>query len=431
MEKKLGSFWIETYGCEMNVAESNALDSILKREGFTLAEKEEDADFIIVNTCSVRESAENRVWGRLGRLTHLKQEKDITVIFTGCMAERFGELIKTKAPQVDFVVGSNNKMDIPYVLKGIKQEKHPIYNFTKSYYKEGEYSSFIPIMNGCNNFCTYCIVPYVRGREISRDPEEIFEEVKKLDSNGVKEITLLGQNVNSYDYEGMKFPALLEKVHSFCHNIQWIRFESPHPKDFSDDLIDVIARSPRVARHIHLPIQSGSTEVLRVMNRRYDSNKIFSLLNSMREKIPGITFSTDIMVGFPGETEQQFQETIDMMDKGCFIDAFMYYYNKREGTKAVKMSGHLEKQEKLDRLQTLIDFQLKKAAELKKSRAEGIQNVIVTGVSRDDKAMLLGRNEHNEMIAFSYDKPVSTGDFTLVKILGIKGNTFIGSQINE
>ncbi len=440
-------FFIETYGCQMNVAESNAIESALLGQGWEAAKASEEADLAIINTCSVRKSAENRIWGRLGAYTHVKSEKakkgeKLVLVLTGCMADRLKDNIKIDAPQIDYVIGNNDKLRILDIVTASFEQKNSKdkvlktpsesekYVFTKAYHKEGEFASYVPIMNGCNNFCSYCIVPYVRGREVSRPVEEILQEVCQLDKLGVREITLLGQNVNSYDCEGVGFPQLLKLICKQCDNIQWIRFESPHPKDFSDELIEVIANEPKVAKHLHIPMQSGNTRILQLMNRRYTREKYLDLIQKIKARVPEVTFALDVMVGFPGETEQEFEETISAMEAVGCIEAYMYYWNPREGTRACSMEGQLSDKQKQERLQKLIDWQLENAAKIKATRAHGVQKVLVTQVSRDDKRQMLGRNEHGEMVAFNVnDSSVKPGDLVMVDFKFLNGNTFVGSQV--
>ena len=433
-------YYIETYGCQMNVAESNAMETMLKGRGWVEASSPEDADLAIINTCSVRKSAENRIWGRLGAYTHIKAQKakdneSMTLVLTGCMAERLHDSVKNDAPQIDFVIGNNDKLKLLDIIgdKESTPQESEKYVFTKAYHKDGEFSSYVPIMNGCNNFCSYCIVPYVRGREVSRPVDEILEEVRRLDEEGVREITLLGQNVNSYDYEGCHFPQLLEMICRQCSNIQWIRFESPHPKDFSDELIEVIAREPKVAKHLHVPMQSGNTRILGLMNRRYTREKYLALIDKIKQRVPNVTFALDIMVGFPGETEEEFLDTMSAVEAVGCIEAYMYYWNPREGTRACSMEGQLSDKEKQQRLQRLIDWQLANTAKIKATRAHGVQKVLVTQVSRDDKSKMLGRNEHGEMVAFSTleGSSVKPGDMVYVDFKLLNGNTYLGEQVTE
>lgn len=427
------SYWIETYGCQMNTAESNALELQLKGAGLVPAKSAEDADCAILNTCSVRKSAENRIWGRLGLFAHIKTLHPLTLIVTGCMAERLQEDLKDDAPHVDYVLGTNDKQKILEVLISPESAelRSETYSFGDSYYNEGEYSSYIPIMNGCNNFCSYCIVPYVRGREISRPVEEVLDEVRYLDSKGVKEITLLGQNVNSYHYENdgkvITFPSLLERVCSVAGDIEWIRFESPHPKDFSDSLIRVIKEQPKVAKHLHIPMQSGNTRILGLMNRKYTRDRFLSLIQTIKREIPEATFATDVMVGFPSETEEEYQDTLTALDEMGCIEAFMYYFNPREGTAAVTFPGEVPEEERGRRLTQLINFQHKIFVREKSERAEGIAKVVVSAVSRNDKDQMLGRTEHNEMVVF--DGSSEVGSIVTVRLTGLKGNTYTGSLI--
>lgn len=433
-------YYIETYGCQMNVAESNAMETMLKGRGWVEASSPEDADLAIINTCSVRKSAENRIWGRLGAYTHIKAQKakdneSMTLVLTGCMAERLHDSVKNDAPQIDFVIGNNDKLKLLDIIgdKESTPQESEKYIFTKAYHKDGEFFSYVPIMNGCNNFCSYCIVPYVRGREVSRPVDEILEEVRQLDEEGVREITLLGQNVNSYCYEGCHFPQLLEMVCRQCRNIQWIRFESPHPKDFSEELIEVIAREPKVAKHLHVPMQSGNTRILGLMNRRYTREKYLDLIDKIKQRVPNVTFALDIMVGFPGETEEEFMDTMSAIEAVGCIEAYMYYWNPREGTRACSMEGQLSDKEKQQRLQRLIDWQLANAAKIKATRAHGVQKILVTQVSRDDKSKMLGRNEHGEMVVFSTleGSSVKPGDMVYVDFKLLNGNTYLGEQVTE
>lgn len=422
-------YFLETYGCQLNVAESNALELQLKGAGIMPSSRPEDADYVILNTCSVRKSAENRIWGRLGYFGRLKKEVGLKIILTGCMAERLKDELKDDAPQVDAVIGTNEKSEIiNFILSGSLPHLEK-YTFLSSYYHEGEYSSYVPIMNGCNNFCAYCIVPYVRGREVSRPASDILKEVQTLDEKGVKEITLLGQNVNSYNHEGIHFPELLEAVAHSCNHIQWIRFESPHPKDFSDQLIHVIAKEEKVAKHIHLPVQSGNTRILQLMNRKTTREKLLSLIKKMREEIKGVTFATDVMVGFPSESEREYEDTLSLMEEMGNIEAFMYYFNVREGTPAAKMEDQIDEKEKVRRLEILIDEQLKRTSLIKSSRLPFDALVLVTGTTRDDKSKLLGRSEHNEMISFSPKLPHNEGDMVMVHAEALKGNTYLGVEI--
>jgi tRNA-2-methylthio-N6-dimethylallyladenosine synthase len=434
--KTIETYWFETFGCQMNIAESEALEMQLRGIGLTEANSCEDADIAILNTCSVRQSAENREWGRIGNYSRIKADHPMILVVIGCMAERLKETLQKDAKHVDFVFGTNDKQKIVEVAQGKRKfDEDETYEFLTNYYKEGDVSTFVPIMNGCNNFCTYCIVPYVRGREVSRDLDSVLEEIKFLDSKGVKEITLLGQNVNSYKYTDkdgnvIKFPQLLERVCEVAGNIEWIRFESPHPKDFSDELIEVIKNEKKVAKHIHLPIQSGNDRILKIMNRRYDSAKLFKLIDKIRAAVPDVTFSTDVMVGFPSETEEELADSQKMMDYLRCTEAFMYFWNPREGTPATEMDGQIDLAVKKARLAGVIDRQQVIFNQEKSKMAHGVHKVLVTKVSRDDESMYLGRGEHNEMVAFTHNGKAKFDEIANVEYYEAKGNTILGRQVD-
>lgn len=429
------TYLIETYGCQMNIAESNAIELLLMGRGMEGTTDPEKADTVIINTCSVRKTAENRIWGRLGFYSAVKKKRKIVLIVTGCMASRMREELKKECPFVDYVISNDDKAEIPNLLFGSSDEKNDKYSFLASHYKEGEFSSYIPIMNGCNNFCSYCIVPYVRGKEVSRDVESIIEEVKFMDEKGVKEITLLGQNVNSYSstYKGeiVDFPGLLEIITPYMKNILWVRFESPHPKDFSDKLIRVIRDNEKVAKHIHLPMQSGNTRILGLMNRHTTREHFIELIDKMKGAIPSLTLSTDVIVGFPSETESEYEETLSMMEKMQCTEAFMYYFNPREGTRAEKMDGQLEESVKIKRLERLINEQIERQKLIKTNSLPFVAKGIVTTVTRDDSSRFLLRTEHNEYISFSPLKPHKSGDVVTVRAEELNGNTFRGVEIDE
>jgi len=423
-------YLIESYGCQMNMAEASALDNELEKAGLERTEDAEKADAVIINTCSVRKSAEDRIWGRLSYFGHLKRSRKLKIVVTGCMAERLQEDLKKSAPFVDAVIGTNEKLSILSYLQDDRLEKAERYSFEKSYYQKGDFSSYVPIMNGCNNFCSYCIVPYVRGREVSRSAEDVLQEVRFLDSMGVKEITLLGQNVNSYSCDGVDFPGLLGLILKEVDNIEWIRFESPHPKDFSSELIHLIATEKRIASHIHLPMQSGSSRILKLMNRKAGREDFIALVDRMRSEIPDLTFATDVMVGFPSETEEEYEETLSMMEYMHPLEAFMYYYNLREGTPAARMENQIDEKTKGRRLQNLIDIQMERLFAEKRERVGMVCKVLVTGNTRDDRSRYLGRNEHNEMFSFSSPTPLSAGRMVTVRASGLKGNTYIGEVVD-
>ena len=421
---------LESYGCQLNMAEANALELLLKGAGFERTEDDDEASAVILNTCSVRKSAENRIWGRLSHYAHIKKKvHPIKIIVTGCMAERLKEDFLKEAPYVDAVVGTNDKMGIVNLLSDEALPHSEGYHFAASYHHDGDPMSYVPIMNGCNNFCSYCIVPYVRGREVSRPVDEVIREVLALEEAGVKEIMLLGQNVNSYSFQGVDFPRLLKEVAEAVPRIEFIRFDSPHPKDFSEDLVKVIDDHMNICRHIHLPMQSGSSRILKLMNRKAGREDFFRLVDLIRAGIKDVSFSTDVMVGFPTETEEEYEETLSAMERLSPIEAFMYYYNEREGTPAARMDGQIDEEVKTARLERLIDEQLKRASRLKSAYIGRKVRALVTGVTRDDSTAMLARDEHNCMTAFHPTHPVGPGDVVDLELEALKGNTFTGRML--
>lgn len=430
-------YWIETYGCQMNKAESDALEMELRQKGFVHAGSPETATLVVINTCSVRKTAEDRIWGRIGFYRRVKkQNKDMKLVITGCMAERLGEKLKGKNSPVSEVFGTFDKksiadfaVDTDFTLN----EYSDLYVFNEFHASMGGFKAFVPIMNGCNNFCSYCIVPYVRGREISRNPGEIYNEIENLEKMNFKEITLLGQNVNSYshtDSNGKKidFAELLENISYMTNSIEWIRFLTSHPKDLNSKLIGAIASSERVCRHIHLPVQSGSDNILKRMNRKYTVSHYLSLVSELKDKIPGISLTTDIIVGFPGETEKDFIDTCDLMEKVKFSDAFTYYYNPREGTKAYSFADDVGKEEKLERLAEIIELQRKISISIKEKSLGKTVKVLAEGLSKKNQNELIGRTEADEMIVFP-GKSDKIGKMDNVKIISLSGNTYKGEVV--
>ncbi len=467
------TYFFETYGCEMNIAESAAIEQLFISRGWSKAEEPELADMVVINTCSVRGSAENRIFGRLGyysgvkkirhkepgaktRLEEMQKTVDFVekngvvpfyVVLMGCMAERLLDSVKKDFPVIDFVVGTFGKSKFGDIIsaaeehkKGFKIEEDSEYTFPKISYEEQAFSTFVPIMHGCNNFCTYCIVPYVRGREVSRPVEQILAEIDFLSKRNVKEITLLGQNVNAYrckdeSVEGgeLNFPKLLKKISAHLDetssSIRWIRFESSNPNDFSDELIEMIVNDSHVCHGFHIAAQHGNNEILRRMNRKNTREEFLTLVKKLRSAMPDVELITDLMVGFPGETEEQFEDILSFMNEIKFESAFMYYYNPREGTPAASFENQIDVAIKKERLKKVIDLQLKHTAEVMNSRVGKTVNVLADIVSRDDENELLGKTEQNERVAFKADKKL-IGSFVTVKLTALNGNTFKGVMIN-
>lgn len=427
----------------MNKAESSAMEHILSESGWTTA-TESDADLIIINTCTVRATAENRAWSRIRKYAADKKKRKLVLMVVGCMAEQYKDEMKKKVPAIDYVLGTFQKQIFGLILEQIKQgttydvhDETPSYVFSKSHHEPGSFRAFVPIMHGCNNFCTYCIVPYVRGREVSRNPLDILAEIDSLDRAGVREITLLGQNVNSYawkDDEGiLDFPGLLQRISGHLKTRQtgigWIRFLTSHPKDLSERLIQVIAEEPLMCRHVHLCIQSGSNRVLSLMNRKYTKEYFLELVDKMKASIPGLSLSTDILVGFPSETEEDLQDTLDVMRKVEFTYSFMYHFNPREGTPAVKLQGKVPEAVKKERLSRVIELQKAITSKLMQKRIGQCDLVLIEDQSKKSKNEVLGRTARDEMVVFKADVS-KIGTFATVRLIGISGNTFKAEEVN-
>ena len=456
------TYYIETYGCEMNIAESASIEQLLISRKWTSAKSAQVADMIIINTCAVRKSAEDRIEGRLGWIHGLKAvrekkigaktklldeaveyvkdgSKKLTVVVVGCMVEKGLEAFKKAHPYVDYVVGTFAKQHFGEIIEAVEKGEKAFtpddteaYKFAPVSAEPGHFSTFLPIMHGCNNFCTYCIVPYVRGREISRPVEEILQELDCLARFKVLEVTLIGQNVNSYSYNGVNFARLLQKIADHLKEtkspIQWVRFMSSHPKDLTDDVIDVIAKEEVLCRHIHLAVQHGSNPVLKKMNRNYTREHYIDLVNRIKAKIPDVSLTTDIMVGFPTETEEDLELTLDLMRQVQYESAMMYYYNPREGTPAASWEQIPEEIRK-ERLQKIIDLQLKITHEQMIKRIGKVVKVLVEGISRDNKEEVLGQIEQHEKIAFKAPSSL-IGHFVQVKITDLSGNTYRGELVS-
>lgn len=438
MEKK--QFWIETYGCQMNEAESEAIKILLKEKGWVEAASSDNADAIILNTCSVRQTAENRLWGRLGYYKHEKKEHDFKLAVMGCMAERLKSSILKRVPEIDLIVGNFQKdKTVDYLEKSFVKNINHQYTgydeyrfFTK--HSGGDFKAFIPIMHGCNNFCSYCIVPYIRGREVSRSPIDIFKEIEKLESENVKEITLLGQNVNSYLYRDnmgdTDFPSLLKMIAEKVHTIKWIRFLTSHPKDLSDRVIEIIKDKNVLCNQIHLPVQNGSNRILKLMKRGYTREMYLSLVEKIRKNLEGVSITTDILIGFPGETEKDLQLTLDLMREAEYEDAFTYYYNPREGTKAYELGDTIPHKVKIERLNRVIELQneITKKNKLKKIGQQLI--VLAEKISKKNSSEILARSEFNDMVVFPGSEKL-IGEFVSVNIKTLSGNTLKGEEVSH
>ena len=447
-------YFFETYGCQMNKAESASIENILIARGWEASETGDAADLVIINTCSVRATAESRIAGRLGKYSSIrkirkKKEEDFSLVVTGCMAERLRKDLQRYYPVVDHTVGNFQKKYFDDIARNLEEKKYgkianplvdfeddPVYVFAPISVERGAFQAFVPIMHGCNNFCTFCIVPYVRGREVSRQPDDIMKEIDELTARGIKEITVLGQNVNSYYWknedEELDFPKLMKKivVHLRETNspIEWVRFMSSHPKDLSSDLIDVIAEEKVLCKHIHLPVQHGSSAILDRMNRRYTREHYLGLVDMILSKIPDASLTTDILLGFPGETEEDYEQTISLIEKVQYEMAYMYYYNPREGTPACKFDDQVDMDTKKIRLAKVIEMQREITRKLYEKRIGQTVKVLVEVVSKDSDEEMLGRTEEDAHVVFKASKDL-IGKFVNVELEQLHGNTFRGTMV--
>lgn len=434
--------YIETYGCQMNAADSEVVASILKMDGFDMTESLEDADIILVNTCSVRDNAEQRVYGRLENLQALKKKKkDLLIGIIGCMAERVKEQLINEH-HVDIVAGPDSYMDLPNLI-GAAESGEKAINVelsTQETYKDViplklpgiHISGFISIMRGCNNFCSYCIVPYTRGRERSRDLSSILAEIADMKAKGFREVTLLGQNVNSYLYENgdekIDFPKLLERVAEAVPKMR-VRFVTSHPKDMSDETLRVIARHDNICKYIHLPAQSGSSKILKVMNRKYTREWYLDRIAAIRRIIPDCAISTDLFCGFHSETEEDYQETISLMKEVGYDSAYLFKYSERPGTYAAKyLPDDVPEEIKVQRLQGMIDLQ-NKLSEASNQRDIGKTfEVLTEGFSKRSHEQLFGRTSQNKVAIFDKGN-IHIGDFVKVQITGATSATLFGEVV--
>lgn len=439
-EKKL---FIETYGCQMNVADSEVVASIMQMDGYAVTDKIEDADAIFVNTCSVRDNAEQKIYGRLQYFQSLKRKKKSLVVgVLGCMAERVKEEL-INVHHADLVVGPDSYMDLPNLVGAVEHGEKAI-NVelsTQETYKDViplklggvHISGFVSIMRGCNNFCTYCIVPYTRGRERSRDVESILNEVADLVSKGYKEITLLGQNVNSYRFEKeggevVTFPMLLRLVAEAAPGIR-VRFTTSHPKDMSDETLEVIAQVPNVCKHIHLPVQSGSSRILKLMNRKYTREWYLDRVAAIKRIVPDCGLTTDIFSGFHSETEEDHRESLSLMEACGYDAAFMFKYSERPGTYASKhLEDNVPEEIKVRRLNEIIALQNRLSAESNNRCIGKTYEVLVEGVSKRSRDQLFGRTEQNRVVVFDRGTH-RIGDFVNVRITEASSATLKGEEV--
>ncbi len=434
--------FIETYGCQMNVADSEVVNAIMQGEGYTLTDDIQKADAIFVNTCSIRDNAEQRVFGRLSYFQSLKKKnRNVLIGVIGCMAERLqDELVKNYG--VDFVAGPDAYLDLPNLV-GAAEKGEKVVNVelsTIETYKDiiparigKSISGFVSIMRGCNNFCSYCIVPYTRGRERSRDVTSILNEVRDLQMRGYKEVTLLGQNVNSYSFEQdgvvIDFPKLLEKVAVAVPDMR-VRFTTSHPKDMSDRTLETIAKYDNLCKFVHLPVQSGSNAILKAMNRKYTREWYLERIAAIRRILPEAGISTDVFCGFHGETEDDHQQTLSLMREVGFDSAFMFKYSERPGTYAAKhLPDNISEEEKVRRLNEIINLQIELSHASNKKDIGKTFEVLVEGFSKRSRTDFCGRTSQNKMVVFPKSGK-KIGDFVRVRITDVTPATLLG-EVDE
>lgn len=439
--------YVETYGCQMNIADGELMEGVLDRAGYEIVSSPEEADVVLVNTCAIREHAESRVVGRVGQLSSLKRERpDLLIAVTGCMAQRMGEPLLKRAPYVDLVVGPDGYRALPAHLDRLfqdaREDQRPrarrrrlqlavleldpgeSYEGLEQRRRSGP-SAWVPIQRGCDHRCTFCIVPYVRGPEKNRAPDDVLDEIRRLADGDVSEVTLLGQTVNSYRHGEWSFSRLLREV-GRTDGIRRVRFTSPHPGDVTDELVDVMGTEPAVCEQLHLPVQSGNDRTLKRMVRRYTVAEYLGIVEAVREAVPDIALSTDIIVGFPGETEREFEDTLDLIRRVRFDDAFTYRYSPREGTPATRFpeEDHVPEGEAQERLEELIRVAREIQAEINRGEVGRVEEVLLEREARDPRE-LLGRTRRNKVVTLSAPG-CGVGDYVPAELTATTGATFSG-----
>ncbi|MFP4164993.1 MAG: tRNA (N6-isopentenyl adenosine(37)-C2)-methylthiotransferase MiaB [Chitinispirillaceae bacterium] len=417
------SVFFQTFGCQMNVADSDSIHSLLSQRGFVLTDSPHKADLIVVNTCSVRENAEKRARARIAEFAGIKQRRKGKLWVIGCMAERLGDTLRVQIPGVDQVIGARQMERIEEVVDSLVPSGGQSGVFQRS-----TVTDFVPVMRGCDNYCAYCIVPYVRGSEMSIPYEIIERDVKKKVSAGVKEITFLGQNVNSYNCDGMDFPDLLARV-AGVDGLERIRFTTSHPKDCTQKLIDTVASNHKFCSHIHLPVQAGSDRILSCMNRKYDSDHYRRLLEMIRARIPHADITTDIMVGFPTESEAEFRDTLELVKEARYTTAFMFAYSPREGTAAASMREEISEERKQARLRELIELQTQITRDIYASAVGKELEVFISGRQEKRDRAWMGQDHGCKRVLLACSD-IEAGTILKVKAVQSSGMTLIGERIS-
>lgn len=435
------TFCVTTFGCQMNARDSEKLRGILLEIGYEEA-SEEEADFVIFNTCTVRENANTRVYGRLGQLkSHKKKNPHMKIALCGCMMQEpeVVEKLRTSYRFVDLIFGTHNIYKFAELITAVYESGRMVIDIWKDTDKIVEdlpserkyaFKSGVNIMFGCNNFCSYCIVPYVRGRERSRNLKDIVREIEKLVEDGVKEVMLLGQNVNSYGKnleEPVTFAQLLKEIEKI-EGLERIRFMTSHPKDLSDELIEVMKDSKKICRHLHLPLQSGSSRILKIMNRHYDKERYLTLVEKIKTAMPDISLTTDIIVGFPGETEEDFLETMDVVKKVRFDSAFTFLYSKRTGTPAAVMENQIPEYVMKDRFDRLLEEVQTIGREMSSRDTGSVQEVLVEEVNEHDSSLVTGRMSNNLLVHFPGDASL-IGSIISVHLDECRGFYYMGTKV--
>lgn len=430
--------YIETYGCQMNLADTEIVLGILNNKGYSVTKDADDADVVLLNTCSIRENAEQRIYGRLGRFKNLKESKpDLIVGILGCMAERLRKDLVEKNSIVDIVVGPDEYRRLPELIDvayngdkgiGVKLSRTETYDDIAPYREDG-LQAWISVMRGCDKFCTFCVVPFTRGRERSRTLTSIVDEIKELSNRGFKEVSLLGQNVNSYLDNSHDFSDLLASCAEVDRSLR-IRFTTSHPQDLSDKLLYTIAENSNICNYIHLPVQSGSNKILELMNRTYTIDHYLNLLKKARKIIPGVSFSTDIISGFPTETYEDHVKTLDVLRLVRYDGAYMFKYSPREGTKAFRMEDDVDEETKSKRLQEIIDLQQQISYEINQELIGTEETVLVERLSKKSDQFFAGRTDTNKVVIFPKIEIVEIGSYVKVKIHRATQATLFGDFVS-
>ena len=432
------SYFIETYGCQMNVADTEVISGLLNNEGYSQTKDIHSANVIFVNTCAIREHAEDKVHSRLGFYNQIKQKNPETIIgVLGCMAQNLKEDILESKPFVDIILGPDSYRRLPDMISNRSKEANHLVDTKLSRFevydnlfpsrKEG-INAWISIMRGCDKFCTFCIVPFTRGRERSRSIDSIISEANQAVTDGFIEITLLGQNVNSYNHEGEGFHVLLDEV-AKIKGLKRIRYTSPHPQDMTQEVLNVMAQHETICNYVHLPLQAGNDRILNRMNRTYTKSEFISLANQIRDSLPNVGLSTDIIVGFPGEGSEEFDDTLDVMEKVQFDSAYTFKYSSRPGTKAAEFEDIISEEEKQSRLERVIDMQKKHTLLQNQKRIGTVEIVLVEKESKRSANHWAGRTDSNKWVIFEKNN-FKIGELVPIKIIDAKGITLRGETIN-